>query len=79
MTKGVDFSIETIKKFTLSNRYLSFEHLDLININSLKQSFDYAYCRFILHSITESVENTLLKWLKSSINNSIFFETRIFR
>ena len=78
MTKGVDFSIETIKKnLLLSNRYLSFEHLDLININSLKQSFDYAYCRFILHSITESVENTLLKWLKSSINNSIFFETRI--
>lgn len=77
-TKGIDFSFETIhqnKKH--SNQFLSFECLDLQNINEINEIFDYAYCRFIFHSINEKVESTLLNWLSKNISKSIFIETRI--
>jgi tellurite methyltransferase len=60
-SKGVDFSQETIKQNKpLSNKYLSFEHMDLESINELNETFEYAYCRFIFHSITENIESKLL-------------------
>jgi len=78
-TKGIDFSLDTInlnKKH--SNQLLSFEYLDLQKINKINEIFDYAYCRFIFHSINEKVESTLLDWLSLHISKSIFIETRIF-
>ncbi|OUW74340.1 MAG: hypothetical protein CBD76_00275 [Pelagibacteraceae bacterium TMED216] len=77
-SKGIDFSQETIKQNKpLSNKYLSFEHMDLQSINELHETFDYAYCRFIFHSITEKIESKLLFWLSSNIKKNIFIETRI--
>jgi len=77
-SKGVDFSQETIKQNKpLSNKYLSFEHMDLESINELNETFEYAYCRFIFHSITENIESKLLYWLSYNIKKNIFIETRI--
>jgi len=77
-TKGIDFSLETINQNKKHlNHFLSFECLDLQKINEINQIFDYAYCRFIFHSINESVEATLLDWLSKHISKCIFIETRV--
>lgn len=78
-TKGIDLSLEAINQNKKhSNHFLSFECLDLQNINEINEIFDYGYCRFIFHSINESVESTLLDWLSKHISKSIFIETRVF-
>ena len=78
-TKGVDFSLETIEQNNpFSNKYLSFEHLDLSNIDKLNKKFDFGYCRFIFHSINVETEDILLKWLKNNVGYKVFIETRVF-
>ena len=75
-TIGVDQSskaIKALKKF--ENKYLKFE---ISNFSDLKNSYyDFAYCRFIFHSINELEENKLLRWMKKNIKSKIFIESRI--
>lgn len=76
---GVDYSSVVIKKnkqYTNSN--LNFKKIDLNNLNSYKNYFDYGYCRFIFHAINHDLEAVLLNWLKNNIKYKTFIETRIF-
>ena len=79
-TTGIDYSdiaISNLKKY--ENSYLKFTVADIENINSSLGSikFDYAYCRFLLHSIDELTEQALFKWMSENIAQYIFIETRI--
>ena len=56
---------------------LKFTELDLLDIDKLNNSYDYAYCKFLFHAISEDIEDVILKWLRKNIKNSIFIETRI--
>ena len=77
-TTGVDISDKVINKNKeYENEYLNFKVLDLENINSITKKFDFAYCRFLFHAISEDIENQLLEWFGENINNKIFIETRI--
>tara|TARA_X000001036_G_C20508457_1_gene736986 strand:- start:317 stop:952 length:636 start_codon:yes stop_codon:yes gene_type:complete len=78
ITTGVDISEKVINKNKeYENEYLNFEVLDLENINSITKKFDFAYCRFLFHAISEDIENQLLEWFGENINSRIFIETRI--
>jgi len=79
-TTGIDYSdiaISNLKKY--ENSYLKFTLADIENINSSLGTikFDYAYCRFLLHSIDELAEQALFKWMSENIVQYIFIETRI--
>ena len=77
-TTGVDFSNLAIEKNTkLENFYLKFEHLNLNDIQSYENFFDYAYCRFLFHAINVDIENSLFIWFKQNIKKMIFIETRV--
>lgn len=77
-TTGVDFSNLVINKNkNLENPYLNFEQLDLNEIQFYKKNFNYAYCRFLFHSINEEIENKLLNWFKQNISDLVFIETRV--
>jgi len=74
-TVGIDQSeniINSLKNY--ENKFLKFEQADIKNIKNKK--FDYAYCRFLLHSINEEEELTLLEWLYRNIKKNIFIESR---
>lgn len=76
LTVGVDQSkniIRNLKKYETEN--LLFENSDFVKLRNNK--FDFAYCRFIFHSISETEEDNLLHWLKKNIVNKIFIEARI--
>jgi len=77
-TEGVDISkkaIEINKKY--ENKFLKFTLLDLREINRIHNIYDFAYCRFLFHSISKDIEDNLLIWLSNNIKNLIFIETRI--
>jgi hypothetical protein len=48
---------------------------DLSDIK-LDKTFDYAYSRFSLHSITKSDEDKMFLWVKKNIKEMFFIETR---
>tara|TARA_A100001011_G_scaffold396408_2_gene494182 strand:+ start:159 stop:749 length:591 start_codon:yes stop_codon:yes gene_type:complete len=76
ITKGIDQSEITIKNLkNFENKMLQFECVDILNLEN--KSYDYGYCRFLLHSISEKEENYLLGWLKDNINKKIFLESRL--
>jgi 2-polyprenyl-3-methyl-5-hydroxy-6-metoxy-1,4-benzoquinol methylase len=79
-TLGIDFSDKTIKNLKqYSNVNLKFQKIDIKNINKKleNESFDYAYCRFLLHSLDKDTEQILFEWMFKNIKDSIFIETRI--
>ena len=77
-TEGIDFSTSALNnKNNNNNKLLKFTELDLLDIDKLNNSYDYAYCRFLFHAISEDIEDVILKWLRKNIKNSIFIETRI--
>ena len=74
---GVDQSnvvISNLKKY--ENEYLKFKQSKFSDLKS-EIKFNYAYCRFIFHSINELEEESLLHWLINNINKNIFIEARI--
>jgi len=76
-TTGIDQSIvaiENLKKY--ENEYLKFKNLSFSELKN-DDKFDYAYCRFIFHSINELEEESLLHWLINNINKNIFIEARV--
>jgi len=77
-THGVDMSkkaIEINKKY--ENKFLKFTLLDLKDLKSIHDIYDFAYCRFLFHSINEKIEDNILIWMSNNIKNQIFIETRI--
>ena len=78
-TTGIDFSSEVInqnKKF--ENNYLNFLNVDLNLIDEFNVQFDFAYCRFLFHAITEEVEDILFQWITKNVRSYTFIETRIY-
>ena len=74
-TVGIDQSeniINSLKKY--ENNCLKFEKAEIKNFKNKK--FDYAYCRFLLHSINKEEELMLLEWLYRNIKKNIFIESR---
>ena len=77
-TEGIDFSTSALNnKNNNNNKLVKVTELDLLDIDKLNNSYDYAYCRFLFHAISEDIEDVILKWLRKNIKNSIFIETRI--
>lgn len=75
-TVGLDQSINSINFLKqYENQYLKFRNEDIRNLHQKK--YDYAYCRFLFHSLNEDEELTLLQWLKNNITKNIFIESRI--
>ena len=75
-TTAIDQSETAIKNLKyFENKMLKFHCVNILNLEN--KSYDYGYCRFLLHSISEQEENYLLDWLKKNINNKIFLESRI--
>ncbi len=78
-TTGIDFSSEAINQNKkLENERLNFLNIDLNLINEFNQKFDFAYCRFLFHAITEEIEDILFKWITKNISKHTFIETRIY-
>jgi len=76
-TTGIDQSIvaiENLKKY--ENEYLKFKTLSFSELKN-GDKFDYAYCRFIFHSINELEEDSLLHWLRNNVSKNIFIEARV--
>ena len=74
-TVGIDQSeniINSLKKY--ENNFLKFEQVEIKNFKN--KELDYAYCRFLFHSINEEEELMLLKWLYRNIKKNIFIESR---
>ena len=64
-TEGIDFSTSALNnKNNNNNKLLKFTELDLLDIDKLNNSYDYAYCRFLFHAISEDIEDVILKWLR---------------
>ncbi len=75
-TTGIDQSetvIKNLKKY--ENSHLIFRVDDINNLK--EQKYDYAYCRFLLHSLNENEEDALLAWIKGNISKKIFVESRV--
>ena len=68
-------AIEINKKY--ENKFLKFTLLDLKDLKSIHDIYDFAYCRFLFHSINEKIEDNILIWMSNNIKNQIFIETRI--
>ena len=63
-TEGIDFSTSALNnKNNNNNKLLKFTELDLLDIDKLN-NYDYAYCRFLFHAISEDIEDVILKWLR---------------
>ena len=78
-TTGIDFSSEVInqnKKF--ENNYLNFLNIDLNLLDEFNEQFDFAYCRFLFHAISEEVEDILFQWITKNVRRYTFIETRIY-
>ena len=74
-TLGVDQSENIIKNLKKhENKSLKFKTSDIKNLKDTP--FEYAYCRFLFHSINEEEEIILLNWLKKNIIKKIFIEAR---
>lgn len=77
-TLGIDFSQVTITK---NKKYetdiLKFKKQNLMDIEKLTKSFEYAYCRFMLHAINYEIQEQIFQWMSKSISDKIFIETRI--
>jgi len=77
-TLGVDFSkITILKNKKYENDNLKFKRLNLMKIDDISQSFNYAYCRFMLHAINYEIQERTFDWMSKNILNKIFIETRI--
>jgi len=78
LTTGVDFSNQIIEdNKNLESPYLTFSVVNLNEIENYEKSFDYAYCRFLFHAVSEKIEDKLFLWLSKNINKMIFIETRV--
>ena len=76
LTVGIDQSKEAIKALQkFENKFLKFENSNFSNLED--SYYDFAYCRFVFHSINEIEENNLLRWMKTNIKSRIFIESRI--
>ena len=75
-TVGLDQSINIVNFLKqYENKYLKFQNEDIKNLH--QKRYDYAYCRFLFHSLNEDEESRLLQWLKDNITKNIFIESRI--
>jgi tellurite methyltransferase len=75
-TVGVDQSVNIVNILKqYENKYLKFQNEDIENLH--QKRYDYAYCRFLFHSLNENEESSLLQWLKDNITKNIFIESRI--
>lgn len=77
-TLGIDFSKVSISKNKIYEiDFLKFKRQNLIDIQKLTKSFEYAYCRFILHAISYEIQEQIFLWMSKNILDKIFIETRI--
>ncbi len=75
---GIDISKKIIEKNSLfANLNLKFIKFD-VEKNKMNKKFDYIYCRFFLHAISENGENKLIELIKKikTKGTIIFFEFR---
>jgi len=79
-TLGIDYSdsaINNLNKYTNQNLEFKKIQIEKINDDLGDEYFDYAYCRFLLHSLNENTETALFDWISKNVTDSIFIETRI--
>ncbi len=77
-TLGIDFSQVSITKNKIyETDILKFKKQNLMDIEKLNKSFEYAYCRFMLHAINYEIQEQLFLWMSKNISDKIFIETRI--
>ena len=61
----------TASKLPVGSHALEAKAGDLPNL-----TFDFAYARFVLHSMDEIEQEKLMKWIKLHVRKSFFIETR---
>lgn len=78
---SIDYSSTTIERLQqyIQKPNSRFEVVDIKSINNLSvDTLNVIYCRFLLHAITESEENTLIEYALNSLSPGGYFmiETR---
>lgn len=77
-TLGIDFSQVSITKNKIyETDILKFKRQNLMDIEKFTKSFEYAYCRFMLHAINDEIQEQVFLWMSKYISDKIFIETRI--
>lgn len=77
-TLGIDYSQVSITKNKIyETDILKFKRKNLMDIEKLTKSFEYAYCRFMLHAINYEIQEKVFLWMSKNISDKVFIETRI--